>query len=85
MNFLLPGHEPLERMNLIIDGTNMTSKAQIGALLDHYVNGMPASRACARFGIELSNFERAQTRLEAEAARIERIKEIDWQRFGYQS
>ncbi len=85
MNYLLPGSEPAERMNLIIDGTNMTSKAQIGALLEHYVNGLPAARACARFGIELSNFERAQTRLEAEAARIERIKEIDWARFGYQS
>lgn len=85
MNYLLPGSEPLERMNLIIGFTKMAAGPQIDALLEHYVNGLPAERAAARFGIELPNFIRAQKRLEEVATKIERIKEIDWERFGYQS
>lgn len=84
MNYLLPGSEPVERMNLIIWFTRMTSQPQIDALTEHYVNGLPAERAAARFGIELPNFIRAQKRLEEVATKIERIKEIDWARFGYQ-
>ncbi|WP_394230164.1 hypothetical protein [Shewanella colwelliana] len=85
MNYLLPGNEPLERMNLIIGFTKMAAGPQIDALVEHYVNGLPAERAAVRFGIELSNFIRAQRRLEEVATNIERVKEIDWARFGYQS
>ncbi|MGE6647976.1 hypothetical protein ACQKE0_01705 [Shewanella colwelliana] len=82
MNYLLPGQEPLTRMQLLIDLTKMSSQPQIQALIQHYVNGLPAERAAARHGIELSNFVRAQIRIEAVASIVEQIKEIDWQKLN---
>ena len=84
MNYLLAGHEPLERMQLLIQKfTKMSSEAQQKALIEHYVNGLPVERAAARFGIEVSNMVRAQERLEEVASNIEQVKELDWARFGY--
>ncbi|MCG9697455.1 hypothetical protein [Shewanella sp. Isolate11] len=85
MNYLLPGHEPAAKIRIVIALTRMTSQPQIDALTEHYVNGLPTERAAARFGIDLANFTRAQKRLEEVAEQIEKVKEIDWQRFGYSS
>ncbi|GIU22100.1 hypothetical protein [Shewanella sp. MBTL60-007] len=86
MNYLLPGHESLERMQLLINEfTKMNSEPQKNALIEHYVNGLPVERAAARFGIEVSNLVRAQERLEQVASNIEKVKELDWARFGYSS
>ena len=84
MNYLLAGHEPLERMLLLIQKfTKMNSEPQKKALIEHYVNGLPVERAATRFGIEVSNMVRAQERLEEVARNIEQVKELDWARFGY--
>lgn len=86
MNYLLPGHEPLERMQLLIqEFTKMNSEPQKNALIEHYVNALPVEQAAARFGIEVSNLVRAQERLEEVACNIEKVKELDWARFGYTS
>ncbi|WP_346345251.1 hypothetical protein [Shewanella sp. NKUCC06_TVS] len=50
----------------------------IGALTLHYTSALPAERAAARHGIELSNFMRGQKKLEQIAATVEAIKAIDW-------
>ncbi len=78
MNYLLPGDEPLVRLQLLLKLTKINSEAQIAALTEHYVNGLPAERAAARFMIETSNLSRAQSRLEEVASIVEQIKEIDW-------
>ncbi|MPY26940.1 PapB/FocB family fimbrial expression transcriptional regulator [Shewanella sp. YLB-07] len=78
MNYLLPGGEQPKRLQLLLLLTKIKSEPQIAALTEHYVNGLPAERAAARFMIEKSNLSRAQTRLEEVASIIEQIKEIDW-------
>ncbi len=86
MNYLLAGHEPIERMQLLIQKfTKMNSEPQKKALIEHYVNALPVERAAARFGVEVSNLVRAQERLEEVASNIEQVKELDWGRFGYTS
>ncbi len=83
MNYLLPGHEPAEKIHILVALTRMTSKPQIEALTEHYVNGLALERASIRFDTDLANLTRAQKRLEEVASLIEQVKEIDWQRFGY--
>ncbi|AQS40231.1 Adhesin biosynthesis transcription regulatory protein [Shewanella psychrophila] len=78
MNYLLPGGEQLKRLQLLLKLTKITSEQQINALTEHYVNGLSAERAAARFQIEKSNLSRAQTRLEEVTSIVEQIKELDW-------
>lgn len=78
MNYLLPGREPLKKIELIISLTQLSSPGKEKALIEHYVNGLPASRAAARFGIDKGNLSTAKSTLEEVAAVIEQIKELDW-------
>ncbi|SQH76971.1 conserved protein of unknown function [Shewanella benthica] len=78
MNYLLPGGEQPKRLQLLLKLTKITSEPQIAALTEHYVNGLPAERAAARFMIETSNLSRAQAKLEKVASIVEQIKELDW-------
>lgn len=85
MKYLLQGLECPDRLALLIEGTDIRSDHIISALEDHYVRGYGAAAAAAMNGVDHGNLSNAQKSLEAEARRIERIKELDWQRHGYQS
>ncbi|MBU1477721.1 MAG: hypothetical protein KJ694_10145 [Gammaproteobacteria bacterium] len=78
MNDLLPGFESQERVALLLSLTRISSPEVIAALTLHYTSALPAERAAARHGIELSNFMRGQKKLEQIAATVEAIKAIDW-------
>ncbi|AYV12337.1 MULTISPECIES: PapB/FocB family fimbrial expression transcriptional regulator [Shewanella] len=85
MKHLIPGMESQERFELLISFTDITSEPMISALQDHYVKGHPASVAAKINGIDPGNLSTNQKSMEQVAARIERVKEIDWQRFGYKA
>ncbi|MCS6177756.1 hypothetical protein [Shewanella baltica] len=78
MNHLLPGFESKQRIELLLSLTRISSPEVIAALTLHYTSALPAERAAARHGIELSNFMRGQKKLEQIAATVEAIKAIDW-------
>lgn len=78
MNYLLPGFESKRRIELLISLTRISSPDVIAALTLHYTSALPAERASARHGIEVSNFMRGQKKLEQIAAKVEAIKAIDW-------
>lgn len=81
MNRLLPGFESAKRLDLLLSLTKISSPEVIAALKLHYTTALPTERAAARLGIESSNFNRGQKRLEEVAAIVEAIKEIDWDKF----
>ncbi|QYK07600.1 hypothetical protein [Shewanella mangrovisoli] len=78
MNYLLPGFESKRRIELLLSLTRISSPDVIAALTLHYTSALPAERAAARHGIEVSNFVRGQKKLEQIAAKVEAIKAIDW-------
>lgn len=78
MNYLLPGFESKRRIELLLSLTRISSPEVIAALTLHYTSSLPAERAAARHGIEVSNFMRGQKKLEQIAATVEAIKAIDW-------
>lgn len=81
MNVLLSGHESLERVMLLLDLTNVSSKPTVKALTKYLVNGMPAEQVCALYSIDKSNFNRTLKAVNAKAQVVERIKEIDWPQY----
>lgn len=78
MNYLLPGFESKRRIELLLSLTRISSPDVIAALTLHYTSALPAERAAARHGIEVSNFMHGQKKLEQIAATVEAIKAIDW-------
>lgn len=78
MYYLLPGFESKRRIELLLSLTRISSPDVIAALTLHYTSALPAERAAARHGIEVSNFMRGQKKLEQIAAKVEAIKAIDW-------
>ena len=78
MKYLLPGMESKERINLFLELTSIRSPETISALMAHFVDGLKAPRAAARYGIALQNFHRAASRLNNASHIVEKIKDIDW-------
>lgn len=81
MNYLIQGGENAERLTLLISLTSIKSEDVIDALHDHLVKGLGDKFAATLNGIEPSNFSRAFKTLNATAATVERIKELDWAKF----
>lgn len=78
MNYLLPGGESERRFELLLSRTGLRSESVIAALREIYVNGLLPERAAARFGLKKTNLSRDQGKLEAVAATLEALKEIDY-------
>lgn len=78
MNYLLPGGESEQRLELLLSLTGLRSKPVIAALREIYVNGLLPERAAARFGLKKTNLCRDQGKLEAVADTLEALKEIDY-------
>lgn len=84
MNLLIPGFESPERIELMLSLTKISSENLINALMLHYTVTYLESapwRAAIRHNVQLSNFVRGQERLEEVAAIVEKIKELDWEKY----
>ena len=84
MKYLLSGMESQERIYLLLKFTSIRSQELKQALNAHLVDGLPAIRSAARFGITNGNFTRALNRLESAAKTVEQIKELDFYKNSYQ-
>lgn len=82
---LIQGMEPAEKIDILISFTDITSEDNKIALHRHYVNGWPLTTAAQSRGLDESNFRKTAKTLENAAVRLERYKEIEWQRWGYKS
>ncbi|WP_028115892.1 hypothetical protein [Ferrimonas senticii] len=81
MNMLLPGREPLPRIQALLSLTAIKSEAIIASLEDHYCRGVPLKSAAKINGADGSNARKASQQLETVATTVERIKEMDWAGF----
>ncbi len=68
MKTLIQGCEKPAQFDKLIAMTRITSVPTCNALRAHLVDGFPASRCYARFGISQQNFSRALQRVNAAAA-----------------
>ncbi|TKB53279.1 hypothetical protein [Ferrimonas aestuarii] len=78
MKYLLPGQENPTRIELLLSLTRITSEVIISAVIDHLCKGMSETDAAIINGTTQSNLNRAVTQLNAVAATVEAIKELDW-------
>ncbi len=81
MNYLLCGGESPERLRLLMTLTKMNSDSMNDALIDYFVKGHAEKECVIINGVTQSNFNRAVSRLNQVAETVEKIKEINWQRF----
>lgn len=81
MNYLMQGGETEERLALLIKLTSIRSEDIKYALVDHLVKGMPDATAASLNDVPQSNFNRAFNKLNEVAETVERIKELDWDKF----
>ncbi|MDP5205856.1 PapB/FocB family fimbrial expression transcriptional regulator [Alishewanella sp. SMS8] len=80
MKYITQGSESLDRYQLLISLTRISSEDVKAALKDYLVTGLADTTAAAINGVQLSNFTRALNTLNTVASTIEQIKELDWAR-----
>ena len=68
---------------LITQFTSIRSPEMIQALRQHYVEGI--TEEIIKITVDNGNFNRANKRLVQAAINVEKIKEMDWVKFGYKS
>lgn len=78
---MLQGFETKERLNLLLSLTNIRSDSQKSALEQHFVNGLNFEAAAAIAEITASNFKRVVDRVQEVDSIVEKIKDIDWDKF----
>jgi len=81
MRRLLRGLESAERVRLLLSLTSIRGEGIIDALNDHLVTGHSIPFAALTRGEEDKNVRRALGVLNKVADTVERIKEIDWERY----
>ncbi|MFT5725809.1 MAG: hypothetical protein ACI9JN_002939 [Bacteroidia bacterium] len=80
MKYLIQGGESAERLQLLLQLTNIESPDIVAALQDHFVAGYQDTVAAVRNNVKKSNLSRAIARLEQVTFTVEQIKELDWQK-----
>ena len=84
VSYVYQGSESPERFELLVSLTGLRSPSQIGALRDHLVKGVPLDGAMVLNGVtNKSNLERDLIKINDIATTVEKIKEIDWEKFKY--
>ena len=82
VSYVYQGSESPERFELLVSLTGLRSPSQIGALRDHLVKGVPLDGAMVLNGVtNKSNLERDLDKINDVATTVEKIKEIDWEKF----
>ena len=82
MKYLIQGGESAERLQLLLQLTNIESDNIKAALHDHFVTGHQDNVAAIRNEVKKSNLSRAMKRIEEVANTVEQIKELDWQKIN---
>jgi hypothetical protein len=80
MRYLFKGSQTPERFALLLGLSKISSDALSAALFDYLVRGIDKNAAAALNGVANPNLTRALNQLNAKAAIVEQIKELDWQR-----
>ena len=84
VSYVYQGSESPERFDLLVSLTGLRSPSQIGALRDHLVKGVPLDGAMVLNGVtNKSNLERDLDKINDVAIIVEKIKELDWEKFKY--
>ena len=84
VSYVYQGSESPERFELLVSLTGLRSPSQIGALRDHLVKGVPIEAAMVMNEItNKSNLERDLIKINDIATTVEKIKEIDWEKFKH--
>ena len=84
VSYVYQGSESPERFELLVSLTGLRSPSQIGALRDHLVKGVPLDGAMVLNGVtNKSNLERDLDKINDVAIIVEKIKELDWEKFKY--
>ena len=84
VSYVYQGSESPERFELLVSLTGLRSPSQIGALRDHLVMGVPLDATMVLYGVtNKSNLERDLIKINDIATTVEKIKEIDWEKFKY--
>ncbi|MCC2615978.1 hypothetical protein LJ739_06965 [Aestuariibacter halophilus] len=78
MNYLAPGAESRERVDLMLSQVRVQSVPMRNALYEHLVHGASESDVVFRFEVDLSNFRRTLSRVNEFMAVVEKFKEMDW-------
>lgn len=82
--YVYQGSESHERFELLVSLTGLRSPSQIGALRDHLVKGVPLDGAMVLNGVtNKSNLERDLDKINDIATIVEKIKELDWEKFKH--
>lgn len=83
-SYVYQGSETHERFELLVSLTGLRSENQIGALRDHLVKGVPLDAVMVLYGVtNKSNLERDLDKINDVATTVEKIKEIDWEKFKH--
>ena len=84
VSYVYQGSESPERFDLLVSLTGLRSPSQIGAMRDYLVKGVPLDAAMVLNGVtNKSNLERDLDKINDIATTVEKIKEIDWEKFKY--
>jgi len=80
MNYLIKNEEKIEKIELLIGQTSITSKNMKKAIIDYYCSDSNRTkRATALLNdVEESNLSRDMKKVNLEAKKLERLKELDW-------
>jgi hypothetical protein len=76
MNYLLCGGESAERVTLLLELTRITSVDKINAINAYLVDGVPATRARARFGVSQQSWHKGISKLNKTAVVVETLFEL---------
>lgn len=84
VSYVYQGSESPERFDLLVSLTGLRSPSQISALRDHLVKGVQLDATMVLYGVtNKSNLERDLDKINDVATTVEKIKEIDWEKFKY--
>lgn len=77
----MAGGESKERVELLLSLTKINSEPLRDSIVDHLFVGHTEKDAVLLNGVTQSNFNRAMKKLNDVAGIVEKIKELDWERF----
>lgn len=80
MKYLYKGSQSQERLDVLLSFGKSTSEDIKAALSDYLVRGIGKTNSATLNGVPGPNLTRALKRLETVAGKVEKIKELDWQK-----
>ncbi|EPG5255277.1 adhesion biosynthesis transcriptional regulator [Pseudomonas aeruginosa] len=75
-SFLTPGEVDPRHFELLLEGTSIRAQPLIDALREHLVNGVKASEAWTKYGVNMSQFSRRLAVLRKESQRAAELSKF---------